>query len=205
MYLFKWKPSTTFKIYSPKNILVLDTPNDPLPTNSSPSKFKKIISSIFKIPSVLFNSVTLPSHTTHVWFVDEANPHAIIYPSSISHIYLNSISSIPSKMPSSLTHLTFGREFNSEVNNLPSSITHITFGDSFNKQVNNLPSSLTHVVFGGSFSKSIDNLPKKVVFIILGRMYLNTHFSFPSSINTYFLLIFYFVVLFLIFPIQFLI
>ena len=35
-------------------------------------------------------------------------------------------------MPNSLTHLTFGWEFNKLVDNLPNSLTHLTFGYGFN-------------------------------------------------------------------------
>ena len=40
-----------------------------------------------------------------------------------------------------------GSKFNQEVNKLPSFITHLTFGYHFNQKVNLLPQLLTHLTF----------------------------------------------------------
>jgi hypothetical protein len=48
-------------------------------------------------------------------------------------------------LPSSITHLTFGKFFNQEVNKLPSSITHLTFGDEFSQKVEKLPKELKKI------------------------------------------------------------
>ena len=53
-----------------------------------------------------------------------------------------------SLIKSSITHLTFGWDFNQSVDNLPSSLTHLTFGHCFNQLVDNLPSTINHLTFG---------------------------------------------------------
>ena len=58
-----------------------------------------------------------------------------------------------------MRYLTFGYDFNKEVDNLPNSITYLTFGFDFNKQVEHLPDSLTHLTFGYYFNQKVDNLP----------------------------------------------
>ena len=45
-------------------------------------------------------------------------------------------------IPNSVTHLTFGRDFNQQIDILPNSITHLTFGNDFNQTINNLPNKM---------------------------------------------------------------
>ena len=68
-------------------------------------------------------------------------------------------------LPCSLTHLTFGCEFNQTVDNLPCSLTHLIFGYEFNQIVDNLPCSLTHLIFVRNFNQKINNLPKVLEYI----------------------------------------
>ena len=62
-------------------------------------------------------------------------------------------------LPSSLTHLTFGTNFNQPLGEgvLPSSLTHLTFGTNFNQPLGEgvLPSSLTQLVFGWFFDQEL--------------------------------------------------
>ena len=64
-----------------------------------------------------------------------------------------------------------GNYFNKPVDNLPSSITHLTFGKSFNLPVDNLPSSITHLTFGESFNLPVDNLPNRLSHLIFNNNY----------------------------------
>ena len=68
-------------------------------------------------------------------------------------------------LPSSITHLTFGKSFNKEVNNLPYSITHLTFGETFNQKIDYLPSSITHLTFGKLFNQEVNNLPPSITHL----------------------------------------
>ncbi len=97
------------------------------------------------------------------------------------------------KLPSSLTHLSFGDSFNQKVdlsknivnesNETPknrgvtrsfgyseplSFLTHITFGKQFNQKVDKLPKSLTHLTFGDVFNQKVDKLPKSLTHLTLG-------------------------------------
>ncbi|ADO67034.1 hypothetical protein crov001 [Cafeteria roenbergensis virus] len=60
-------------------------------------------------------------------------------------------------LPKSLTHLTFGTNFNQKIeeNVLPKSLTHLTFGGDYNQKIeeNVLPKSLTHLTFGFYYSE----------------------------------------------------
>jgi hypothetical protein len=63
-------------------------------------------------------------------------------------------------LPKSLTHLTFGNDFNQEVSQLHKLLTHLTFGYDFNQDVSDLPKSLTHLTFDrySKFNQKVSQL-----------------------------------------------
>ncbi len=79
-------------------------------------------------------------------------------------------------LPKSLTHLTFGYEFNQSVDNLPNTVTHLTFGFHFNHSIDKLPKNLTHLTFGFMFNKPIHNLPEGLTHLEFG-----SHFNLPIN------------------------
>jgi hypothetical protein len=85
------------------------------------------------------------------------------------------------ELPSTLTHLTFGKYFDQKVNNLPKTLTHLTFGEHFNQKVNNLPKTLTHLTFDNNskFDKEVNELPLTLTNIIFGE-----YFDQKKLINT---------------------
>jgi hypothetical protein len=55
-----------------------------------------------------------------------------------------------------ITHLTFGVGFDQYLSNyLPSTLTHLTLGTNFNKSIKGLPLNITHLVFGTIFNEPI--------------------------------------------------
>ena len=89
----------------------------------------------------------------------------------------------PRNLPHSLTHLTFGTEFNQSVDNLPYSLTHLTFGTEFNQCVDNLPCSLTHLTLGHRFNKRIDNLPMSLTSLTLGFLIYQKINNLPPNLQ----------------------
>jgi hypothetical protein len=100
----------------------------------------------------------------------------------------------PRNLPNSITHLTFGYDFNKRVDNLPNSITHLTLGFEFNKPFNNLPNSITHLTFGGFFNKPVGhqgcgdikcprNLPNSITHLAFGGAFNNSIDNLPNSIT----------------------
>ena len=83
-----------------------------------------------------------------------------------------------------LTHLTFGNNFNKPVDNLPGSITNLTFGNNFNKPVDNLPCSITNLTFYGSFNQLVDNLPCSITNLTFGYHFNQTVDNLPCSITS---------------------
>ena len=85
---------------------------------------------------------------------------------------------IPNIFPKLTMHLTFGSEFNQEIEEsaLPKTLTNLTFGWKFNQEIkeNILPNSLTHLTFGWEFNKEIKEniLPKTL-----------THLTFNDYFN----------------------
>jgi hypothetical protein len=109
-------------------------------------------------------------------------------------------------LPNSITHLTFGEQFNQPVGhqgcedincprNLPNSITHLTFGYIFNQPVNNLPNSITHLTFEGrNFNQPVGhqgcedincprNLPNSITHLIFGDDFNQPVNKLPNSIT----------------------
>src|ERR1700722_15408620 len=71
-------------------------------------------------------------------------------------------------IPSSVTHLTFGEEFNQNIKEcIPSSVTYLKFGSNFNQDIKNcIPSSVTHLTFGEEFNQNIkDYIPSSVTHL----------------------------------------
>ena len=100
----------------------------------------------------------------------------------------------PRNLPNSITHLTFGMNFNQSVNNLPNSITHLTFGSYFDQSVGhqgcedincprNLPNSITHLIFGFNFNQSVNNLPNSITHLIFGYNFNQSVNNLPNSIT----------------------
>ena len=66
-------------------------------------------------------------------------------------------------IPNSVTHLTFGKEFNQELKegDIPNSATDLTFGTCFNQELKkgDIPNSVTHLTFGHDFNQELNILP----------------------------------------------
>jgi hypothetical protein len=81
-----------------------------------------------------------------------------------------------------LTHLTFGRDFNQYVDllgrtYLPASLKHLTFGYNYDQEIYSLPNNIKHLTFGHKFDQRIDQcLPSSLVSLTFGH-------SFNTSIN----------------------
>lgn len=106
-----------------------------------------------------------PKHYTFNWN---------LLPSTLTHLTFGINFNLPvdKKLPHSLTHLKFknniwGTGFNQPIDHLPPRLTHLVVGTNFNKPVNNLPSTLKYFKAGEKFDHSIDNLPDAVTHIIL--------------------------------------
>jgi hypothetical protein len=100
----------------------------------------------------------------------------------------------PRNLPNSITHLTFGSDFDQQVDYLPNSITHLTFGENFNQPVGhqgcedincprNLPNSITHLKFGRDFNQSVNNLPNSITHLTFGRFFNQPVDYLPNSIT----------------------
>jgi hypothetical protein len=64
----------------------------------------------------------------------------------------------------SITHITFGKNFNQPIDNLPNSIKYLDFdfGSKFNQRIDNLPNNLTHLKLEEEFNQPISNLPLRL-------------------------------------------
>ena len=85
--------------------------------------------------------------------------------SKLTYLFFN-MSYRYNKLPYNLTHLTFGWDFNQNVD-LPCNLTHLTFGNNFNQNVN-LPCTLTHLTFGNDFNQNVD-LPRNLTHLTFGN------------------------------------
>lgn len=95
-------------------------------------------------------------------------------------------------IPNSVTHLTFGSEFNSYVGDgfIPPSVIHLEFGEKFNKNIHNtIPNSVRKLIFGNKFKRHLGDsdgnkyIPFGVEIIVFGANYNREIKSFmPASI-----------------------
>jgi serine/threonine protein kinase len=65
-------------------------------------------------------------------------------------------------IPNFVKKITFGKNFNSNVDFLPEGIQEIEFGIRFNQPIEKLPKSLLVLRLGPDFDQSVDNLPEKI-------------------------------------------
>lgn len=92
-------------------------------------------------------------------------------------------------LPTNLTHLTFGPNFNLPVDNLlPQTLTHLTFESynslgCFNQPVDHLPPSLTHLTFGSQFNQPVNNLPSTLIHLTFGKSFQQIINYLPPSIT----------------------
>ena len=84
-------------------------------------------------------------------------------------------------LPETLTHINFGKKFNSNVE-FSNSVEYITFGEEFNKEINKYPKSLIYIKFGWNFNFPLDNLPSSLKKLILGHCYNHSLDFLPSSL-----------------------
>ena len=145
----------------------------------------------------------LPQTLTHLTFGLRYNKMigVGVLPRSLTHLtFMNlygSLYEIPILrnvlLNTSLTHLTLGFKYNTQINVLPKTLEHLTFGNDYDKQIDKgvLPESLTHLTFGykynmpfgnilaslplltnltfgDSYDKPIDNLPKSLTHLTFG-------------------------------------
>jgi len=130
----------------------------------------------------------LPPYTRQVTFhdtFDQEITSCVKFPTSVTHItfgsnFNQSVDDLCSLSSGSLTHLTFGDHFNKPLRylHLASLLTHITFGFYFNQPCDkfSLPKSLTHLSFGANFDQPMDDT------CIDGTVSL-THLTFGTFFN----------------------
>jgi len=79
------------------------------------------------------------------------------------NIYTTDGAKIVSLLPDNLTDITFGNNFNQQVDNLPINLIELFTGNMFNQSVDKLPKNLEvlhlNTTWSGKFNQSIDNLP----------------------------------------------
>lgn len=113
----------------------------------------------------------LESEETHAF------PHL---PFGVSHLLLSDKTPPLSSLPSTLTHITFGNEFDQPVDNLPPNLTHLVFKHHFNHPVDHLPHGIVHLTFGRGFNYTVDHLPILFFYYSLGKNLINKSTTSPQ-------------------------
>src|SRR5207248_1529097 len=107
-------------------------------------------------------------------------------PSNVTHLTFGHDfnQDIKSAIPISVTHLTFGYKFNQNIKTaIPSNVTHLTFGHNFNQDIKSaIPTSVTHLFFGYRFNQDItkNNIPINVQYVTSWNK--NIKINIPSTI-----------------------
>jgi len=122
-----------------------------------------------------------------------------VIPPSVTHLMVDTIYDILPGLAihchTTVTHLTFGHNYNSFMKNMPLSITHLKFGNRFNRFiVGKIKPMVTYLEFGRDFNQSIiDAIPGSVTQLMFGDSFDQpiigaipksvTHLVFGDSFN----------------------
>ncbi len=80
--------------------------------------------------------------------------------------------------------IKFHDSFNGEVGSkIPSTVTHITFGFNFNKCIDNLPDSIIWLELGYYFDQHIKKLPLRLQYLKFGAYYNHPDKIFPNTLK----------------------
>src|SRR5579872_4241728 len=97
------------------------------------------------------------------------------------------VHNIQHHIPKSVTHLTFGDNFNQNIKDcIPDSVTHLTFSDEFDQDIKDcIPKSVIHLHFGHSFNQDIRNcIPNSVIHLYFGyRFNQDIRDCIPNSVT----------------------
>ncbi len=134
---------------------------------------------------MLMKDMTGFRNLTHITFSDAFDqPVDGLLPSSITHLTFGyNFNQLVDDLPPSITHLRFGGCFNRCVDHLPPSIRHLKFGFYFNQTVEKLPPSITHLKFGFYFNQTVEKLPSSITHLKFGFYFNQTVEKLPSSIT----------------------
>ncbi len=94
---------------------------------------------------------------------------------------------IDNKLPTDISNIILGWDFNQSVDNLPLTLKNITFGHNFNQPVYNLPFTLETIIFGYCFNQPIENLPNSIKSISLGHDFNKLVDDLPNTLEKLFL------------------
>eukprot|EP01112_Ceratiomyxa_fruticulosa_P012313 TRINITY_DN3401_c0_g2_i2.p1 TRINITY_DN3401_c0_g2~~TRINITY_DN3401_c0_g2_i2.p1 ORF type:complete len:344 (+),score=50.68 TRINITY_DN3401_c0_g2_i2:229-1260(+) len=138
---------------------------------------KKILITHSKYFEKLFDNPFL-TNLYKIRFGDNCELRIPKLPSSVTHLHLGpqfdlTVNSSVHNFSPSLTHLTFGRFFSQAhpIKHLPPSLTHLKFDEYFNEPVDSLPNKLTHIEFGERFYKPLTQLPASVQQVTFCKQY----------------------------------
>uniref|UniRef100_A0A6C0C7F0 F-box and FNIP repeat-containing protein n=1 Tax=viral metagenome TaxID=1070528 RepID=A0A6C0C7F0_9ZZZZ len=109
----------------------------------------------------------IPATVTHLTLHQDVRyPSPIIIPSGYIQYFAQHLKT---KIPGSVTHLTFSGFFNERINDyIPNSVTHLRFGECFNQSLeNDIPNSVTHLSFDYDYNFDTP-LPASVTHLKIG-------------------------------------
>lgn len=101
--------------------------------------------------------------------------HFNTLPIAVTHLIIGShvANYDGNKVPTTVTHLTFGMNFDKPINYIPDSVTHLNFGKNFNRMPGRdfkIPYSVTHLKFGKRFNRALEqNIPLSVIELSFGK------------------------------------
>ena len=100
--------------------------------------------------------------------IDYLPPNAL--PSYVTVIkFGNNFNQPLDELPAGLKRLKFGYRFNQPVDELPAGLKRLQFGDSFDQPVDKLPQALIKLKFGDDFNQRVDKLPAGLEELDFGR------------------------------------
>ena len=130
-----------------------------------------------KFTNIIINDTDdIPNNATHLTFINIPNrSKKTLPPKTVTHLSFGKNFNQQIIINSNnVTHLTFGINFNQQITKtIPNSVTHLTFGRKFNQSItNDIPNSVTHLTFGFYFDQPIKkSIPNNVTHLIFGALF----------------------------------
>ena len=139
----------------------------------------------YLIMKVNNGKITMEQYNAHKRiFMDIDEELTIPLPSNLTRLKIgNDFNRLLGVLPQRLTHLTLGSDFNHPLGVLPPTLTHLTLGNEFNQTLGELPKGLTHLTLGYEFNHDLGVLPQGLTHLTLGVEFIHQLEELPPNLT----------------------
>ncbi len=145
--------------------------------------FEDLPKSLQALKILSYNGSLEGLHSIHTLTLDKYNKDLKNLPSTLTHLNLGDDFDHLFELPDSLQTLIIGNKFNRNIDNLSPNLTYLSLGNLFSQSLDKLPQSLRHLSIGDKFCKPLTMLPK-LKSLTLGSNFENWINKFPITLES---------------------